>query len=220
MNEIYDISDVAFWRYRTLYFQNNVDVRLCHKNGNTTLKSIWGQLNYGIENHHLIIPNREQSYENNKLKGNIDNNRYGFRKDSYRIAVKRDPIERALSAVKEVIGATFYIHDPSIDMVEEFFLNFDLNTEKYILSNDIGFNYHFLSQSWGMGKPSDYDKVYDIQDLDKLIKWLEEDYNYPYKITNRYVNKAKSELKVSDLSQQVIDKLYKTYEIDYKNGWF
>ena len=218
MNEIYDISDIALWKNRTLYFENNVDVRVYHKNGNTTLKSIWCQLYYNIEDHYSTIP--KNLFEKNKTEGNIDDIRYGFRKDSYRIAVKRNPIERALSAAKEVLRSSFNILDPSIDTIEEFFLSFDLNVEKYIISSKIEFNYHFLSQTYIMGVPQNYHKIYDIQDLDKLVKWLEEDYNYPYKITNRYVNKAKSELKVSDLSQQVIDKLYKTYEIDYKNGWF
>jgi hypothetical protein len=220
MNEIYDTSDIGLWKNRTLYFENNVDIRLCHKNGNTTLKSIWSQLYYNVEDHHLTIPLREELQKKNKLSSNIDIDRYGFRKGSYRIAIKRDPIERALSAAKEVIGASFYVYDPSIDIIEEFFLNFDLNVEKYILSNSIEFNYHFLSQTFSMGVASDYDKVYDIRDLDKLVRWLEETSDYPYKITNRYLNKSKSELKVSDLSPKVIDKLYTTYEIDYKNGWF
>jgi hypothetical protein len=193
---------------------------LCHKNGNTTLKSIWSQLYYNVEDYHLTIPRRLELQKKNKLSSNIDIDRYEFRKDSYRIAVKRDPIERALSAAKEAIGASFYVYDPSIDIIEEFFLNFDLNVEKYILSNSIEFNYHFLSQTFSMGVASDYDKVYDIRDLDKLVRWLEETSDYPYKITNNHLNKSKSALVVSDLSQQVIDKLYKTYEIDYKNGWF
>jgi len=220
MNIIYDMSDVALWKNRTLYFENNVDVRLCHKNANTTLKSIWSQLYYNVEDHHLTIPNREQLREDNRLNCNITDNRYGFRKNSYRIAIKRDPIERAISAAKEVIGATFHIHDPSIDTIEEFFLNFDLNVDDYVLSDNIRFNYHFLSQTWAMGMPSFYDKIYDIQDLDKLVKWLEKSYNYPYKITNRYLNKSRGKIGISDISQQVIDKLYKTYEIDYRNGWF
>jgi hypothetical protein len=154
------------------------------------------------------------------MEGNIDDIRYGFRKDSYRIAVKRNPIERALSAAKEVMRSSFNILDPSIDTIEEFFLSFNLNVEKYIISDKIEFNYHFLSQTYIMGNAQNYDKIYDIQDLGKLVKWLEEDYDYPYKITNRHLNKSKSILKASDLSQQVIDKLYKTYEIDYRNGWF
>lgn len=214
------MGDVALWKNRTLYFENNVDVRLCHKNGNTTLKSIWSQLYYNVEDHHLTIPNREQLRENNRLNGNIEDDKYGFRKNSYRIAVKRDPIERALSAAKEVIGATFHIHDPSIDTIEEFFLNFDLNVNEYVLSDNIRFNYHFLSQTWSMGTSSYYDKIYDVRDLDQLVKSLEEDYNYPYKITNRYLNRARSAMKISDLSKQVIDKVYETYEIDYRNGWF
>jgi hypothetical protein len=35
-------------KYRTLYFENNVDVRLCTKNGNTTLRSVWSQLYHGM----------------------------------------------------------------------------------------------------------------------------------------------------------------------------
>lgn len=203
-----EVLNDPYKKYRTLYFENNVDVRLCTKNGNTTLRSIWSQLNYNTtENCYTNL--RKALYEKNREIDNIEDVNYIFRRNSYRIAVKRDPIERALSASKEVLKQRLNILDPTLEIIEELLLNCDPNID-----------HHFLSQSYWMGIAYDYDEIYDIQDLDKLVRWLEEDYNYPYKITDNHMNKSTSKIKVSDLSRSVIDKVYETYEIDYRNGWF
>ena len=195
-------------KYRTLYFENNVDVRLCTKNGNTTLRSVWSQLYHG-STVNCTTGVRKALYEKYKEIDTIDNDLYILRKNSYRIAVKRDPIERSLSAAKEVLKQRLNILDPSLDMIEELLLNCDSNLD-----------HHFLSQTYWMGNAYDYDEVYDVQDLENLVKWLECDYNYPFKITDSHMNKSPSNIKVIDLSNKVIDKVYKTYEIDYRNGWF
>ncbi len=201
------LSD-PYKKYRTLYFGNNVDVRLCTKNGNTTLRSIWSQLNYNTtENCYTNL--RKALYEKNREIDNIEDVNYIFRRNSYRIAVKRDPIERALSASKEVLKQRLNMLDPPLETVEELLLNCDPNLD-----------HHFLSQTYWMGNAYDYDEIYDVQDLDKLVKWLEEDYNYPYRISDNHMNKSPSKIKVVDLSRKVIDHVYKTYEIDYRNGWF
>lgn len=214
-----DLINDPFKKYRTLYFANNIDVRLCPKNANTTLRSVWSQLNCNsIEN--CSVGTRRELFERNLQIGNIDDVNYIFRKNSYRIAVKRNPIERALSAAKEVLKQELSIEDPSLENIEELLSIF--HSDRSIVSENglIGLNHHFFSQTYSMGTVYDYDEVYDIQDVDKLVKWLEDDYMYPFKVTNTRLNRSLNKIKVTDLSSAVRERIYNMYEIDYKNGWY
>lgn len=195
-------------RFRTLYFENNVDVRICHKNGNSTLNNVWSQLHFGA-NEFVNYGFRKSVYEDYLHLDLIEESPQFFRKGSYRIAVKRDPVDRAISAAKQVLSTRLYVDYPTVDMVEEILMNCDPNID-----------HHFLSQTYWMGNVNEYNKIYDILDLSDLVKWLANDYSYPYEIKYDYFNKSQSKINVNDLSTRVVDHVKNVYEIDYKNGWF
>lgn len=194
-------------KYRTLYFENLVDVRTCSKNGGTTLRAVWSELFTG-EKDQCTTSIRKHIYEKNLSSGLIEPGWLMFRKYSYKVAVKRDPIERALSTAKYLCKARLGV-DPTLELVEEFLS---------IASPDI--DQHFLSQTFWMGTPDLYDEVYDLQDLDVMIEWLEQDFDYQYPVTAKVYNQTTKEISISHLSDDTIKRLYKMYEIDYDNGWY
>lgn len=199
------------FKYRTLYFENLIDVRTCNKNGGTTLQSIWAQLYTG--NSGETFKQRRQliqkAYYINYQNNNIECEKLMFRKNSYKIGIKRDPIDRALSAAKHVYKTRLNITNPSLEQIEEL-----LNVASPTIDR------HFLSQTFLMGgNVNIYDKIYDLQNLNFLIEWLENNYNYPHSIQEKIYNSSPKGINVSDLSEKTTKKLFKIYEIDYDNGW-
>jgi hypothetical protein len=193
--------------YRTLYFDNLVDVRLCNKNGNTSLRKVWSQLYKGDETG-CSRETRKYFYEMYLKKGFIESNEYMFRKNSYRIAVKRDPIERAISAAKHLCKIRLCL-EPNISLIEDILS---------IASPTI--DYHFLSQTHWMGNINLYHNVYDLQDLNSMVEWIENDSKYQYPLKIKKYNISDSTIGKNDISNNIIKMLYKMYEIDYDNGWY
>jgi hypothetical protein len=192
--------------YNTLYFENLVDFRLCPKNASRTVRGFYCQLMFN-EDKNLSSSERENEYLKN-IKYIRSNDPFLFRKSSYKICVKRDPVERALSATKYILKNRLNIIDPTIDDVEEVLDN---------ISIDLDFFFH--SQTFWMGSYENYDDVYDIQELDLLVKWLVNDYNY-YGVKIEKKNVSKSNIRSEDLSFNILTKVKKFYEIDYDNGWY
>mgnify|MGYP000109039408 CR=1 FL=1 len=79
-----------------LYLPNNVDIRLCPKNGMSTIKEI-----FRIHKGHEQYVGR--SYRYSKVKEFGDQLDLPFRKGSYRIAVRRDPLDRFKSACEYIM---------------------------------------------------------------------------------------------------------------------
>ena len=197
-----------FKRYRTLYFDNNIDVRLCPKNANTTLKHVFCQLHY---NKDIDIGTflRKSLYEDHLSKDLIEDGEFLFRKDSYRIAVKRDPIERALSSAKYILKTRLNISNPSIDMIEELLNNSVFETD-----------FHFLPQTFWMGPLDLYNKIYSVHQVKDMIEYLQDDYIWLGEIKDTYKNVSDATIKVKDLSDSTIERWMNIYKIDYDNGWY
>ena len=194
--------------YRTLYFNNNIDVRLCPKNANTTLKHIFCQLHYN-KDIDIDTSQRKLIYKDYLAKDVIEDGEFLFRNDSYRIAVKRDPIERALSSVKYILKIRLNLFNPSIDMIEDVLNNYNFETD-----------FHFLPQTFWMGTPDLYNKVYSIHGLEDMIEYLQDDYIWLGEIKDTYKNISNPKIKVKDLSDLTIARWMSIYKIDYDNGWY
>ena len=194
--------------YYTIYFDNNIDFRMCSKNACTTIKYVFMQLHYNIDaTTHL--QRRKFTYHKLLKAGKIEPGPLQFRKDSYRIAVKRDPIERALSAAKYILLIRLNIPNPSIDMIEELLMIADIKIDE-----------HFCSQSLIMGHPDSYNKIYNMDQVDNFISFLESNYNWPGSLMDSKKNISENKTSVNDLSDEVINKLKVQYKIDYDNGWY
>lgn len=208
-----------------LYFNEDIDIRLCLKNGYTTLRTAW-QSCYDMDYY-------MGRWKTTDMPGAYDRYHWAmkfqdiwdqpFRRGSYRIAIKRDPVERFISAVsyldnvkleprytknkKSYIDLT-NVNKDDIDSVLDAFDNQTLRDE------------HFFSQSYFMGHPNDYDKVYDISEMSELLIWLTKKCKPKKPIENTWQNKTKNTDSRIELTDKQTMRVIKLYAKDYANGWY
>lgn len=196
-----------------LYFPNNIDVRLCPKNGMSSLKELH-RLNRGVDGYIGRVDRIR------KVRDHGDQFDIPFRKGSYRIAVRRDPIVRFRSACEYIVAnQAEYIRQGRIDELPS--MDRELDT---VLDNiEVGTlkNNHFYTQSWYMGKPEDYDMVVYIDELSRLMVFLNDASELGFDEETLNIHDNKSQLKVyngilTDHQRQRIKILYRK---DYDNGW-
>lgn len=192
-----------------LYFPNNVDVRICPKNGMSTLKEALRRALdqpecHGIEHRSKLVKRHGDQFD------------LPFRKGSYRIAIRRDPIDRFKSACEFIQQkrAFFIKHGrelPEIsDQLDEVINELESGKVK---------NNHFYTQSWYMGHPDDYDMVYHINELPKLLTFLQEACSIDREISELHENKTTLKLYNDAISSEHMAKLRNFYVKDFKNGW-
>lgn len=195
-----------------LYFPNNIDVRLCPKNGMSSIKEM-----FRIHRGHQEYVGRSYRYE--KVKQFGDQFDLPFRKGSYRIAVRRDPLDRFKSACEYIMRERAqHIRDGRDDLPE-----ISSNIEEVIGSIETGSvkNNHFYTQSWYMGNPDNYDMVVHINELDKLLSFINEasELGLTDDQINIKMNVSRLKLYNDGLTRIQQLRVKKLYEKDYKNGW-
>lgn len=195
-----------------LYLPNNVDIRLCPKNGMSTIKEI-----FRIHKGHDQYVGR--SYRYSKVKEFGDQLDLPFRKGSYRIAVRRDPLDRFKSACEYIMRERAeHIRLGRFDLPE-----ISSNIEDVISAIEAGSmkNNHFYTQTWYMGKPQDYDMVVHINELDKLLGFINEacELNLTPRQLDTKMNVSSLKLYNDGLTRIQQMRVKKLYEKDYKNGW-
>lgn len=214
-----------------LYFNNDIDVRLCLKNGFTSLRWLWAN----IHKEHLLAsysdaPNYMQDgvfkpagcstvVRYNEAMKFQDIWDIPFRRNSYRIAVKRDPVERFLSTVSYLDKVNMYDKDNPLKKKYIWLEDIDKSDIDKVLNafdNQTLRDEHFFSQSYFMGHPNDYDKVYYLSELDQLIEWLCKKCHYVY--TPVKFNQSSEDYPTLTDAQQM--RIIKMYAKDYANGWY
>lgn len=214
-NEInHEISPVD----NVLYFPHNIDVRICPKNGMSSLKEAYRRLkgNHATKEG-LIYGNYNERYNNVRREGYTSE--LPFRKGSFRIAVRRDPIDRFKSACKFILQerAYFIRHGRAGDLPEISDILDDVIDSVY---NGTVKNNHFYTQTWYMGKPEDYDMVVHISELNRVLALIEEACGRtPGSLSKLHENKTHLKLYSDAISPEQLDKLYDLYAKDFKNGW-
>jgi hypothetical protein len=196
-----------------LYFPNNIDVRMCPKNGMSTLKELH-RLQRGVREYIGRIDRL------NKVRKEGDQFDIPFRKGSYRIAVRRDPVDRFKSACEYIVANhARYIREgrvgelPSLDAELDVVLD---NIEDGTIKNN-----HFYTQSWYLGKPSDYDMVVHIDELTQLMVFLNEaaELNLSPNQLNIWDNKTTLKMYGDSVTIMQRRRIKKLYRRDYENGW-
>lgn len=195
-----------------LYFPNNVDVRLCPKNGMSTIKEIF-RIHHGHDEY------VGRAYRYGKVKQFADQFDLPFRKGSYRIAVRRDPLDRFKSACEYIMRERAeHIRNGRFDLPE---ISSDI--EDVISKTEAGSmkNNHFYTQTWYMGKPEDYDMVVHISELNKLLAFLNEacELDLTESQIETKMNVSSLKLYNDGLTRIQQMRVKKLYEKDYKNGW-
>lgn len=196
-----------------LYFPNNIDVRMCPKNGMSSLKELH-RLNRGVDEY---IGRVERLKKVRKFGDQFD---IPFRTGSYRIAVKRDPVDRFKSACEYIVANhARYIKDgrgdelPSLDQELDQVLN---NIEQGNLKNN-----HFYTQTWYLGDPKQYDMVVHIDELHQLMIFLNEaaELGLSEREINIHDNKTMLKMYGDALTTIQRQRIKKFYRKDYENGW-
>jgi len=229
--------------------KRKIDIRLCLKNGYTSLRTawVWSEVNPMVplfkQEWDIPIHGNDIYADILKRKGGIHCDGIGstrqrykqsmmmqdifdipFRRNSHRIAIKRDPVKRFLStfeylkkarnhkdygtiAIKDYIDLS-YMDNDNVDYIIECLENGKLKDE------------HFFPQSYFMGHRDQYHKVYDIQDLSVLLQEI----NSWGVIKNQKVADLKQN--TSEYKQKIIltpeqeARIIKLYAQDYANGWY
>ena len=220
------------------YFNNNIDVRLCLKNGYTTLKKAWvhcGPIEMKLSmadvikssNHQALNKTRNRTYVNALHRYNLamlyqDMWDIPFRKDSYKVAIKRDPVARFISAISyldsiKLDTTNSKVKKPYIDLTNVTYD--DVESIIYAIETQSLRDEHFFSQTYFMGDKNQYDKVYDITELSKLLKLIQNNSAAGKTIEDFWYNKTKGTDKRIELTPQQELRVVKLYAKDYANGW-
>lgn len=195
-----------------LYFPNNVDVRICPKNGMSSLKELH-RINRGVEQYIGRVDRLS------KVRSFSDQFDIPFRRGSYRIAVKRDPIGRFKSACEYIVrNRELYLSEGR--MLEATKLEGVLDDildkiEKGGLRNN-----HFYTQTWYMGNPRDYDLVVPLDELPSLMILLNEICELGLNREALIIHDNQTKVKIySDMTHMQQRRVKKLYKVDYENGW-
>lgn len=204
-NDVYEMTPAD----NVLYFPNNIDVRICPKNGMSSVKEALRRSMNSATPQGLV--DRVLS-----VKKHADQFDLPFRKGSYRIAIRRDPIDRFKSACEFIQSArAFYIKYgrelPDISLEIDRVID---DMEQGLVKNN-----HFYTQSWYMGHPDDYDMVYHIDEIPKLLDFLQEACTIERDISELHENRTTMKLYNDAISPEHLVKLRNFYLKDYKNGW-
>lgn len=220
-----------------LYFPNDIDFRICPKNGISTIK--WAL---------LYINDVEQSQSNpESLLMGTKNwrweqvNKYGykpelpFRKNSFRVAVARDPVKRFMSAC-EYIKQEYVKNSQLLTADEELTLenlkklenmsDVDILPEKIddiihgVWRGDIQ-NSHFFTQTYYHGNTGQYDKIFKMSNFGVMLEWLRVKTKATKKIEKIHSNKTSGQWfgGVDSLTTDQKKRIMRIYEEDYDYGW-
>lgn len=214
-------------RYNVLYFGDIIDFRIIPKNCSTTAKILWSELNdlpcndrRDEGNPHGMIPNNRATLSYRK-RAVLENNGSVFRGGKIKVAVKRDPIDRWLSAINFCI-ITAQSRQTGRDY-QQFnnlvWVDWDINM---IAAYQMGHGYmvnELLPQSYCAGGIDKYDYVYTPETFDDFFLLLERKFNRRFTRVVSTQTKGKGRWSRKDLNDDTIKILEFMYENDYAMGW-
>ena len=169
-------------KYQTLHFPNNIDIRTMQRCGGTTMRHVWQFIHTG-NYQKMGLAERYAEYRKHGVDG------MGFRKGSYRITIIRPQMDRLVSVAA-------YRGYENINTVLE-------NIEDYD-------DHHFDSYTDRLGLPEHYDKIYELDNIDKLVVSLGVK---PY-----HTNQGNYE--PVEISDAAIEACKRRYKADIENGWW
>lgn len=196
-----------------LYFPNNIDVRLCPKNGMSSIKEL-----YRIYRGHDEYVGRK--YRMDYVKNHSCQFEMPFRKNSYRIAVKRDPVDRFKSACEYILAnQAKYIKSGRLNELPS--LDKELDTVLDKIEGGLLKNNHFYTQSWYMNSTHDYNLIVHIDELSQLMVFLNESSGLGLSPDQLDIWDNKTSLKMYGdvLTEQQVRRIKKLYWRDYESGW-
>ena len=235
---------IEYWQ-PVIYFKNGqsplLDFNICPKNACTSIKSYYSwtrdhnwvhtyksddpyvlklksmgvlddndvnHLNNFVYYHHLNIKrvNRVKLWLNEPTTTFND----FFREGSVRIAIKRDPVKRFVSGYmqiwKQTAFGSFKKHSYNIDELLDL-----LESKEY-------WNEHLTSQTFWMGTPDRYHRIFDISQTKDCILYMNR--ILKFKTIPPEIHSMKSIHEKPELTRKQIDRIESLYIEDYENGWY
>lgn len=213
------------------YFYDDLDFRICPKNATTSIKKV---IEYSIEDKcwndlmprlssSLLLKNQLKTARVLSVNTHMDYMNIPFRRNSFKVAIKRDPVERFISAVtymqKQIPDNVYKVTRLLSETVDYRKLTLEeiLTGVEEGRINDI----HLVPQFYYFGKYNQYDKVYSLNETGDFIKFL---INYkPHPVLNnnkRYLNIHLNRTTPTEISSSLEKRIKKLYERDYDEGWY
>lgn len=212
--------------FRTFYYDCGIDYVLCAKNASTTLSYFYFKHEYNKppggywheekrDKLDAYVKRRDNWRKHVQLKTIDPHSRYLLRKKSHKICVKRDPVERALSAVFTInMVHNIYQNPKDVNLLYREVISLLNNFE----TED---NHHFYTQSRYMGVPNLYDRIYDMHEVPQMLDDIQKISGKSIDFDNRQrYNVSSAQITVDDLPNNIIQRIKTLYEEDYDNGWY
>lgn len=214
----------------------DIDIVTCPKNGMTSIKRFFVNWYQETTGRSFSVDDREFRKTMVEKQGNIprgpihlrqlmiwnqsDFINYPFRKGSFRMAVKRDPVERFISAIEYCQTKIPHkkLSDRDYKRYESIGQVLDLIEDGKI------YEHHFHTQTHFMGSIDRYDAVWDIQDLTHMFRYCvrkHPDLKWGPRLNPVLNTMRQKEHKriTSNISDSEIARIKVLYGEDYRNGW-
>jgi hypothetical protein len=188
----------------SLYFPEGIHVKYSPRTASQSLKLL-------LIN--ILFPNSDLDFLTQKrILQTISIPNY---KSNLKIAIKRDPVDRFISAL-------------NFDYSHWGYGNFQ-NTMKCPNTMDEVFqsgwfdfmfkhNKHYFPQTFYVGESKDYDLIFDINDLSNLVEFLNQIYASDCSVSK--INSSVKFFQKEMLSEQQLELVKERYNLDYDNGWY
>lgn len=220
------------YRDNVLYFPNNIDVRICPKNGISTLKwALWYTHGLPYKGNELLARRvGTVNHRREEIKKHGFPLDYPFREGSRRIAIVRDPIERFLSAA-EYLKHQWQSNRDIVNGVDPSKVWENLSDQDLIPDNidDVIdgvyhgeiVNSHFYTQAYYLGSRSQYSEIYKFSEFSKFMTYLQNECKSPLALDNIKINATDKSYfgHVSSLTEDQKDRIIAIYKEDYEYGW-
>jgi len=220
------------------YFGHNIDVRLAPKCGCKTLNKMYWRA-HKLELMNEIFPDY-QTIEPSSTAGwwhlmavrtHGDYLNLPFRKNSIRYAIKRNPVERFLSAV-EYVAQNYYDSENRKYKFQPYGSNV-INLKMYSLSSILEMiikrrhqDIHYAPMYYFYGDKKQYDYVFDLSELRDLIQEIMNecgirDPSIVEQFVSMHENKTQNRIfpSIKQLTKTQLRTIEKLVSIDFENGW-
>ena len=201
-----------------LYFPNAIDVRLCPKNGMSSLKVALMRVlgREGDKFDLLQVGTKRDRIEEIGKFG--DRDILPFRKGAYRVAVVRDPVERFLSACEYIKSGNHEGEDPrkTSDVCE---LPDSLDEViDGVWSGEI-YNTHFFRQVDFMGNRAQYNRIFPMSKFGNVLAFLGARAGVDLSMIHKNETAPVHYGPKSALTENQLHGIMRIYREDYNYGW-
>lgn len=222
-----------------LYFPKNVDLRLCTKNAMTKMKQF-----FRLTGDPESLMGTTLGSRLTEVSTYTSVTHPPFRLNSHRICIKRDPVERFVSAcahykhLYQLRKSSF----ESVDSAKKYGMTFDpLHLDEFsdmldaVKDNKFADDL-FFPQFYYLGLPEDYDEIYYMSEVPDLIEYLSDWFwdktDAPIEFDGRTPNTkgnvgddrsggnaSSKDFKLAELNPRQVDSIKQIYAEDYRRGW-